>query len=199
MTRVESCIGSRGWLSISLLTAASHAQTEDHLVATALVDDGSLLDDEVTFQLFSCDALLGSCSSGPPSALFDEHGFAINAALQAMKDSNHKYFGEEFDKIELWASDLKNVLDKELSDLEQKMSEEMRASALSSSPEERLDHTRIYHRLERQRNDRRKKIFEAQDDIYAKRDAIITDLEKSLQITDSTRALFTIRFEIVGV
>ena len=197
MTRIESCIGYKGWLCISLLTAASHAQTEDQLVATALLDNGSLLDEEVAFQLFSCDASLSSWSSGPSSALADEHDVAINCALQTLKDRNHKYFREEFDKIELWASDLKNVLDKELLDLEQKMSEEMRASAFSNSLEERLDHTRIFHRLERQRNDKRKKIFEAQDEISAKRDAHIADIEKALNITESSQTLFTIRFEVL--
>ena len=163
-----------------------------------MLDDGSLLDEEVAFQLFSCDAALRSCSSKLPASLADEHEFAINAAIQTLKDRNHKYFGEEFDKLELWAADLKNVLDKDLSDLEQKMSEEMRASAFSTSLEERLEHTRTYHRLERQRNDKRKKIFEAQDDISAKRDAHIVDIEKSLQIEETSTPLFTIRFEIVG-
>jgi adenine-specific DNA-methyltransferase len=198
MTRVESCIGSKGWLSISLLTAASRAETEDLLVATALLDDGSLIDPDIAFQLFSCDASLSSCSSGPPSALADEHDVAINGALQTLKERNLKYFTEEFDKIELWASDLKNVLDKELLDIDQKMTEEMRASAFSNSLEQRHEHTLIYNRLERQRNDKRKKIFEAQDDISAKRDAHIADIEKSLQTEETSTPLFSIRFEIVG-
>jgi adenine-specific DNA-methyltransferase len=198
LSRVESCIGSSGWLTISLLTAASHAATEDLLVSTALLDDGSLLDPDVALQLFSCDSAQASCSSRPPASLADEHEFALNAAIESLKDRNHRYFAEEFDKIELWATDLKNVLDKELSALEQKMSEEMRASALSTSLEERLDHTRAYHRLERQRNDRRKKIFEAQDDISDKRDAHILDIEKSLQIEETSTPLFTIRFEVIS-
>jgi len=198
MTRVESCIGSKGWLSISLLTAASHAQTEDLLVATALLDDGSLLDPDVAFQLFSCDATLSSSSSGPPSALADEHELAINRVLQTLKDRNHRYFAEELDKIELWSSDLKNVLDNELSDLDQKLSEAMRASALSVSLEERQEHTRTYHRLERQRNGKRSEIWKSQDDISTKRDALIADIDKSLIIEDIQRPLFTIRFEVAG-
>jgi len=114
-----------------------------------------------------------------------------------MKDRNHKYFAEELDKIELWASDLKNVLDKELQALDQKMSEEMRASALSVSLEERRDHTRAYHFLERLRNDKRKKIFQAQDDISTKRDTLIDDIDNALSIKDSQRVLFTIRFEVI--
>jgi adenine-specific DNA-methyltransferase len=198
MSRVESFIGASGWLSISILSAASYALTEDLIIACALLDDGSVLDPDIALQLFSCDAALSSLSSRPPASLADEHELALNATIQSLKDRNHKYFGEEFDKLELWASDLKNVLDKELANLEQKMSEEMRASAFSTSLEERLEHTRTFHRLERQRNDKRKKIFEAQDDISAKRDAHITDIEKSLQIEDSSTLLFTIRFEIVG-
>jgi len=198
MSRVASLIDSSGWLSISVLTAASHTATEDLLVATALLDDDSLLDPEVALQLFSCDATLAPISSRPPVSLADEHELTLNGTIQTLKDRNHKYFGDEFDKLELWASDLKNVLDKELSTLEQKMSDEMRASALSISLDERLEHTRTYHRLERQRNDKRKKIFEAQDDISAKRDSHIADIEKSLSITDSSRLLFTIRFEVMG-
>ena len=169
MTRVESFIGSKGWFSISLLTAASRAETEDLLVATALLDDGSCLDDEVAFQLFSCDASLGSCFSGPPSTLADEHEVAVNGAIQALNDRNHKYFAEELDKIELWSSDLKNVLDKELLDIDQKISEEMRASALGTSLEERLEHQKTARTLEHRRNEKRKKIFDAQDEIYTKR------------------------------
>lgn len=197
MSRVETCIGSKGWLSISLLTAASRAQTEDLLVASALLDYGSLLDPDITLQLFSCDAVLRSCSSKLPVSLADEHELAINVAIQTLKDRNHKYFAEEFDKLELWAADLKNVLDKAFSDLEQKMFEEMRAAAFNNSLEERLEHTRTYHRLERQRNDKRKKIFEAQDEISAKRDAHIADIEKALNITESSQTLFTIRFEVL--
>jgi adenine-specific DNA-methyltransferase len=198
MSRIESLVGSSGWLSISILTAASHAATDDLIIATVLLDDGSVLDPDIALQLFSCDAALASSSYRPPASLADEHEFALNATIQSLKDRNHRYFGEEFNKLELWATDLKNVLDKELSNLEQKMSEEMRASALSTTLEERLEHTRTFHRLERQRNDKRKKIFEAQDDISAKRDAHIADIEKSLQIEESSTLLFTIRFEIVG-
>jgi adenine-specific DNA-methyltransferase len=196
MTRVESCIGSKGWLSISLLSAASHAETEDILVATALLDDGSLLDEEVAFQLFSCDARLGSCTSSPPSALADEHEAAVNGALQTMKDRNHKYFAEELDKVELWASDLKNVLDKELLDVDQKISEEKRASALGASLEDRLEHQKLARTLEHRRTEKRKKIFDAQDDIDAKQDTLIADIEESLQIEETSTPLFTIRFEI---
>jgi adenine-specific DNA-methyltransferase len=197
MSRVETCIGSTGWLCISVLTTASRAQTEDILVATALLDDGSLLDDEVAFQLFSCDASLDSYYSSPPSALADEHEVALNGTLQALKDRNHKYFAEELDKIELWASDLKNVRDKELLDIDQKISEEKRASALGTTLEDRLEHQMTARTLEHRRNEKRKKIFDAQDDIDAKQDALIADIEKSLQIDETCTPLFKIRFKIV--
>jgi len=85
MSRIEDSIGATGWLCVSVLTAASHAQTEDLLVATALLDDGSPFDEEIVFQLFSCDALLGPCASSPPFNLADEHEVAINGAIQALK------------------------------------------------------------------------------------------------------------------
>jgi ERCC4-related helicase len=198
MSRVEACIGSKGWLCISILTAASRAQTENLLVATALLDDGSLLDDEVAFQLFSCDATIGSCSSRPPASLADEHEFALNAAIESLKDRNHKYFAEEIDKVELWSSDLKNVLDKELLDIDQKISEEKRASALGTSLEERLEHQKTARTLEHRRNEKRKKIFDTQDEIDIKQDSLIDDIEKSLQIEETSTPLFMIRFDVIS-
>jgi adenine-specific DNA-methyltransferase len=196
VSRLESIIGSQGWISVSVLSVASRAQTEDLLVITAILDDGSTVDQDVSIQLFSYNAVLSPSSAHPPVSLADEHQMDLNAALETMRERNHKYFAEEFDKIELWAVDLKNVLDKELSDLDQKMSEEMRAAALSASLEERLEHTRIYHRLERQRNDKRKKIFDAQDEISSKRDSLVSDIEASLAITDTATPLFTIRYSL---
>lgn len=196
VTLVEARLGTTGWLVVSLLCAAAKAQSEEALVLTAVTDAGETLTEEEATKMLSCEALLERGKASYPTAVRENHEFSIQAALREMKTRNHRYFAEEIDKVDLWAMDLKNVLEHDLLDIDRKIDDAKRASALSERLEERLSHQKTVRSLERQRDEKRKKIWEGKDEIDAKRDELITTMERALSITETTRCLFAVRYSL---
>jgi adenine-specific DNA-methyltransferase len=196
VTLVEARIGSKGWLVVSLLSAAAKAQSEEVLVLTAVTDKGETLTEEEAAKMLSCEAFQGSGVASCPVAVMENHEASIQAALGVMKTRNHRYFAEEIDKIDLWALDLKNVLDHDLVEVERKIDDAKRASALSERLEDRLAHQKTVRSLERQRDEKRKKIWEGKDEIDAKRDELIANIEGALSITETARRLFAVRYTV---
>lgn len=196
VTLVEARIGSKGWLVVSLLSAAAKAQSEEVLVLTAVTDEGETLTEEEAAKMLSCEALLGKGGASCPVAVMENHEASIQAALCDMKLRNHRYFAEEIDKIDLWALDLKNVLEHDLVEIDRRIDDAKRASALSERLEDRLAHQKTVRSLERQRDEKRKKIWEGKDEIDAKRDELIATIEGALSITETSQRLFAVRYTL---
>jgi len=53
VTALEPFIGKTGWLALSLFSVESLDQGEDHLIFSAVTDDGQTLDDEVAQRLLT--------------------------------------------------------------------------------------------------------------------------------------------------
>lgn len=196
VTQVEARLGNKGWLVVSLLSAAAKAQSEEVLVLTAVTDEGETLSEEEATKLLSCEAFLGKGIVTCPVAVLENHEDSIQSALRDMKVRNHGYFAEEIDKVDLWALDLKNVLEHDLSEVDRKIDDAKRASALSERLEDRLTYQKAVRSLERQRDEKRKKVWEGKDEIDAKRDQLIAAMEDALSITETARRLFVVRFSL---
>jgi len=119
---LEPLVGRSGYLSLTRLSVESFEE-EDHLVFSAISDDGTVLDEEQARRLFS---LPGTCQGlseiGTASDQLQQIFEAVKARIiDDISARNSTFFEEEMDKLEKWAEDLKSGLEYELKELDREI------------------------------------------------------------------------------
>ena len=103
----------------------------------------------------------------------------------------------EIDKLNRWADDRKASLDFQLKNLDTEIKQTDREARLAPTLEEKLALQKKKKELEAQRKVKRRDLFEAEDEIEARKGELIAEVEKRLQSTARVVELFTIRWEVV--
>ena len=199
ISMVESLLGRSGWLHLQKLTIDSF-EREEHLLFSGFGDDGKSLDQETCEKLFQCDAsstLLQSLPSDIESRLKSESERHFSATISRSLEQNNKHFAEAREKLEKWADDKVVAVEKELKDTKEKIKALSRQSRLATTIEEEHEFQEKIKTLEKQKRRQRQQIFDAEDEIMAKRDELIEKLEKRMQQETSVEPLFTIRWSVV--
>ena len=195
ISAVEQLSGCSGWLQLNLLELDGF-QREEHLVFTACTDDGKVLDQETCEKLFQLTATAEPFSQTAPDALQGNARRQMDAALSRALEQNDKFFQQEREKLDAWADDRVFAAEQALQDTKIKLKGLKRQARLALSMDEakRLqDETR---KVESEQRRQRQEIFAVEDEIEARRDALIEALEKRLHRASHTRHLFTIRWEV---
>ncbi len=196
LSALESLSTKSGWLELTQLELKSF-QDEEHLVFTAQTDTGELLDQELCEQLFNLFATTqGSVSDEPPETLKDNAKQQIKAKLNQALEENNKYFEQAREKLEAWAEDQILSSEKSLEDTKLKIRDAKRQSRQAQSLEEQKEWQIKIKKLEKQKRNQRREIFDVEDAIEEKRDELIAGLEKRLMQKTSTHHLFLIRWHI---
>lgn len=186
-----------GWLELNLLELQSF-ELEEHLVFTALADDGYQLDQEACESLFSVSAeLAGAIPADPPQSLPQTADRQLQAALSRLLEENDQYFKREREKLEQWADDQLLAAEQVLADTKTKLRDVKRRSRTSESVEEQKRLQEEIKQLERQQRRQRQEIFDTEDRIEERRDQLIAALEKRLKQKTVIHPLFRIRWQIV--
>ncbi len=198
VSRLEPYIGQRGELLLSLFTVESLDQAEDHVLCAAITEDGQVLDEELAQRLLSLPAKAVSPLTETPNSdrlrtLTEQRQIAIQKSIS---EKNAKYFEAEAEKLDGWADDLKIGLEREIKDLDRQIKEARRAATASLTLEEKLVGQKQIKALEALRSQKRKSLFEAQDQIDLHREQLITEIEAKLNHKTSSTVLFAIRWSL---
>ena len=195
---VERLRGQRGWLRVEQLSITS-LDTEETLLITGVTDDGHALDHETCEKLLTLPARLGNVVS-PDDAAKEQIESALTAHVQrAIADSqrrNETFFDAESDKLDRWADDLKDNLERELKNIEVEIREAKKAKRLAADLQSKIDAQKQINELEQQRNHKKRSLFDAQDDIEERKDSLIADVEARLQQRTARQEVFTIRWGV---
>ncbi|MEK6750369.1 MAG: SNF2-related protein [Pseudomonadota bacterium] len=200
VTMLEPLIGKRGWLTLSLFSVESFEQAEDHLIFSASTDTGDILDDEVATRLLSLPGnVIGTGISAPDAVTSERRIEQRQAAIQhAIAERNTCYFEAEAEKLDGWADDLKVGLEREIKEFDRQIKEARRAATAALTLEEKLAGQKQIKAIEAQRNQKRRTLFDAQDQVDKQRDELITQIEGKLTQTTRTETLFTLRWAVVS-
>ena len=219
MPEEATLVGPTGSLALSLLTVSSLGLTEDHLIAAATTDDGMELDNESALRL------LGLASSVrdllPKEELQELETFRPGVDLPwfEISDSERqrlgeitdrtkkaiqeeiaakagRFFDDEAQKLDHWAEDLRSGLEREIRELDQQIRNANRAKTSAKSLETKLEFLKQIKTLENERKEKRRTIYEAQDEIDQRRDALIAEIESRLGGQVEMKELFSIRFVV---
>lgn len=196
ITVLEPMLGTSGWLMVSLLSIESLDQGEDHILLAAQTDTGEALDPEIASRLLLLSGVVTDLARAgdAPASLSAIAGQQEAEIRRTISERNARFFEAEATKLDGWADDLKVGLEREIKEMDREIREARRAAALMQTLEEKLDGQKRIKTLETQRNQKRRSLFEAQDAIDARRDALITGIEGKLEQNTARRTLFTIRW-----
>ena len=198
MSLVEQLQDHAGWLRLSLLTIEA-LEPEQHLVFSAIDDDDNRLDEETCERLFMIAGEVGKERNVPETVqtLLDDQFETKKAQIvQDVTQRNQTYFEAEMDKLENWAEDLKQGLERELKELDREIKSTKKEARQASSLDTKIALQKKAKELERQRNDKRRRLFETQDEVDARKDGLIEDIEQRLKQRMEDVTLFTIRWYI---
>ncbi len=200
ITILEPLVDSAGWMSVSNLSISSF-DTEDHIIFAAICDDGTSLEEEQCRRLFSLPATVDPLQR----LMSDEEKERINqvvhetetAILSVNAQRNSSFFDVEMEKLEKWADDVKSSIEIELRDLDKEIKARKTAAKKLLNLEEKLGAQRGIKEMEKKRNVLRQNLFLAQDEVDAKKDRVIDEIEARLMQKIERDPLFLVRWRII--
>ncbi len=205
---LEPLIGKSGWLAIINLTITA-LETEDHLLFCGIDDEGAALDIDQCQRLFSLPASppkkggqgvnspLRRGAGGDVHSRLEEIAQSQEAAvLQKTAERNTNFFDSEMEKLDKWADDLKNSLELELKQLDVEIKTRKTEAKKLLKLEEKVQAQREIKEMEKKRKTLRQNLFQAQDDVDRRKDALIEEIEARLKQQIEKTELFTIRWRL---
>jgi len=199
ITILNSLIGKSGWLMGKILTISA-LEDEDHIVLSAISDDGNLLDQDQSSRLFSLDGALGERVSLPvqiSSKLEDIFETQNSAIKQGIIERNSGIFNLEIEKLDKWADDNRVALKTKMNELDNKIKEKKKEARLSSNLPEKLQMRKDLQALEKKYDAMWKEYEDQAKDIEKRKDGLIDELEGRLSQNIESKKLFTIKWRII--
>jgi adenine-specific DNA-methyltransferase len=193
-------IGQKGWLRVAKVLVDSIEQ-EEHLVVVAMTDEENhqfdILDNEWCDRLLSLPAKVGENiklfeSENQKLDTLIKNEYSLKLAMIETRNGN--YFEEEVEKLDRWAEDVKLTLERNLKEMDAEIRCNRKNSKTAVTLAEKLEVQRRIKSLEKQRNIKRKMLFDAQDDVDKKRSDLIDSVERQLQTKAIIETVFTIRW-----
>ena len=201
ISSIEALRGKSGSLLLSIFSVASLDQAEDHLLLAAITDNGDVVAEEVVARLITLPgSAVSQLASEDPAeneqALAEQIGQRQTAIRQSISERNARFFEAEAEKLDGWADDLKVGLERELKELDRQIKAARRVAGTALTLEEKLAAQKEIKRIEAQRNQKRRTLFDAQDQIDKQRDELIAVTERKLQLDISVNKLFEVRWTL---
>jgi len=196
---IEALRGKRGYLTLSALAIESY-EREEYLLFSAVDDQGQPIEQETCEKMFNCNAENTGTASIPDTfsqRLTAEAQRHTKATISQSLEANNQYFNEAREKLEKWADDLVLAAEKALKDTKEEIKIFQRQARLATNLEEQHEIQQKIQKLEKQQRRQRQEIFKVEDDIIAKRDALIDSLERRLSQKTEISSLFTIEWAVV--
>jgi len=196
---VESLRGKRGYLTLTALAIDSY-EREEYLLFSAVDAGGSPLEQETCEKLFNCMADSAVPTTIPDSVvtrLAAESQRHAKATISQSLEANNKHFNEAREKLEKWADDLVLAAEKALRDTKEQIKVAQRQARLATNLDEQHEIQQRIQKLEKQQRRQRQEIFQVEDDIIERRDALIESLEKRLTQKTESKTLFSLEWAVV--
>ncbi len=194
---LEPYIGRTGFLVVSLMSVNSLDHEEEHLIVAAQTDDGLPFDQERAERLLTLPGeVRGSAVDPLPGDLGEVTTRRRREIERDLSERNGRFFQAEAAKLDSWADDLKSGLEREIKDLDRQIREVRRATTAAPTLEEKLAGQKQIRGLEAERSQKRRSLFDAQDNVDRQREELIETIERKLAQSVRMEELFTIRWSL---
>jgi adenine-specific DNA-methyltransferase len=195
---LEPLIGKSGWLMLSLFSVESLDQAEDHLIIAAVTDEGQALEEAVAARLLTLPgSLTGAARMNSDVAQLEANIQKRQVSIQRIiSERNARFFEDEAEKLDGWADDLKVGLEREIKELDRQIKEARRAATTALTLEEKLAGQKKIKAIEVQRNQKRRTLFDAQDQVDKQREELISKIEGKLEQRITLSSLFSLHWRL---
>ncbi|EKD26026.1 MAG: helicase subunit of dna repair complex [uncultured bacterium] len=196
---VEKLRNKTGWLRLTKLSIAALEQ-EEKLIFSGISDDSVSLDNEICSKLFSIKGHIQNEISVPENIstiLTFSAEKQKNNIIHGITERNRSYFESEMEKMETWADDLKEQLESQLKELDREIRTMKKEARKTSILDEKVSLHKKAKELERKRTEKRKNLFEAQDEIDKKKEIFLENIESRLNQNVNLTEVFTIRWGVI--
>ena len=197
---LEKQIGHAGWMRMDKFTIEA-SEPEDYLLTACYTDDGRMIPSEIAERMFSLHA-----SEGRRAQMSSEMDDVLEQNIRKQKEEaqsenykrNQSFFETEIEKLNLWADDVKIGLEREISDLDAEIKLRKSEARKLTRLEEKIEAQRLVKDLEKRRSEKRRSLYEAQDEVDAQKEKLFDEVEQALrQKKASEETLFNIRWRII--
>ena len=201
---VKALEGSSGELTVSLVTFTMKARDEDvsepYMLAGGLTDDGKWLDEE-----YAADILDLMCTDvGEQAVQIDEARFTPRLAARRselekeVQGRNSRYYDQQEELIYRNQQDRKAEHEGAIREHRAKEKEARKLARQTDDPMEQLRLKKEARKWEQRAEDADENFRETRQKLRAEADKYLDLIEQSLQGTQSTEHLFTIRWRIAA-
>ena len=191
-------VGATGWLVATRLTITAF-DTEEVILLAGFDDSGRALDANQCRRLFDLQASIGPELVIPADArksLDEAIDFGQARALGELSSRNAHWFDLEMEKLDRWADDMKDGIERDIRELEVEIRAMKRDARQAPNLEQKVAQQRQVKDMERKLKEKRTQRDEAQDEIESRKDHLIEDIEARLAQEVVRSPLFTIRWRI---
>lgn len=194
---LEPFVGASGTALVHKLSVRG-SDDQDHIIIVARADDGQVLPETAARRLFDLPVkAVTDQAVATPSDMQAAISNAEEAILADVQKRKSEWMIEESKKLDGWADDLVAQAEKELVDAKNRERDLKREMRASSDPQRQHEIQTEIHEIEKSKRRLRQNIFEVEDKIYEKRDAMIAEIEARLQQSIERSALFAVRWTVV--
>lgn len=194
---LEKYQNKSGFLQAKLITIQT-LEAEDHIIVSAITDSDEILDEEETIKLFSLPAKqINQSKLEKRNQLQQIHANRLSDLLGVIANRNNTFFDEELDKLDKWAEDMKNSLELELKEIGKEIKLKQTEARRLLDLNQKIEAQKEIKALEKKRNEKRRHLFEAQDNVDARKEELISNVEVRLKQLISEETLFSIRWRLI--
>ncbi|MGQ7271662.1 SNF2-related protein [Marinobacter nauticus] len=201
---VDRLVGKSGILTLQKFSIESLERSEDYLLFAAIDTEGNTVHPEVAQKLMQLPAYE---TTGNPSFQFDgptDSGYSLEKILEeqrnqverSVNDRNLSFFEQEVNKLDAWADDIKEGLEASIKELDKEIKEVRREAKIAPTLEAKLAMQKQQKKLESKRNRSRRELFDRQDEVDERREALIESLENKLNKHTAIESLFTVQWSV---
>jgi hypothetical protein len=196
---VESLVGKAGWLRCERL-AVNSIEPEDHVVCSAVLDDGTVLDVGQCIRLLELPGEAGGdaiVSEATGSILDKARADSEQPILEALAIRNGGWFDVEMEKLDRWAEDRRQTLKAELSDVDDRLKELKKAARVAPSLPEKLERQRDVKRLEVRRDEAWRGYDRASQEVDRRKEDMLDEVSRRMLTYVERNELVTVNFSVI--
>ncbi len=190
---LKPLIGQSGILTAQFFSVSA-LEAEDYILFGALTDSGEPLDDDQCRALRLAGA--GGDSPRRREARETNSSTAGRGCRGEISERNARFFEEEMDKLEKWAEDVKQSLEIRLKQLDVDIKIKKAEARKVLELEKKVMLQRQAKKLESIRNEMRMNLFQAQDEVDQKKEALLQTVEARLKQNTFAQELMRLRWSI---
>ena len=197
ITFFEEMPSKSGWLIADKLISEAF-EIQEHLLLTCVADDGTVIDEELAAKFFELPAKesMELAIVELAKELQDQRAKIREEMLARIRRNDLEYFREECAKLDAWADDLKQGLEREIKLIDREISQLRKDERTTATLEQTLEIRKQINALEKKRREKIRDLYKEQDRIDEKREELQEEIERQLKGRSYAEELFVIRWAL---